>query len=49
MLSSAQFGVTHATTMTKKDEKALLVFERKMFRIIYGPKYENGEGKSRMN
>ena len=36
-------------TMTKKDEQALLVFERKIFRRIYGPKYENGEWKSRAN
>jgi len=35
--------------MTKKEEKALLVFERKMFRRIYGPKYEDGEWKIRMN
>jgi hypothetical protein len=28
--------------------KALLVFERKIFRI-YGPKYENEEWKSRTN
>jgi hypothetical protein len=38
-----------AWTMTKKDEQALLVFERKIFRRIYGPKYENGEWKSRTN
>jgi hypothetical protein len=35
--------------MTKKDEQVLLIFERKIFRRIYGPKYENGEWKSRMN
>ena len=34
-------------TMTKKEEQALLIFERKIFRIIYGPKYEDGEWKSR--
>ena len=27
--------------MTKKEEQALLIFERKIFRI-YGPKYEEG-------
>jgi hypothetical protein len=36
-------------TMTKKEEKALLNFERKIFRRIYGPKYEDGEWKSRTN
>jgi hypothetical protein len=36
-------------TVTKTDEQALLVFERKIFRRIYGPKYENGEWKSRTN
>jgi hypothetical protein len=35
--------------MTKKEEKAVLIFERKLFRRIYGPKYENGEWKSRTN
>jgi hypothetical protein len=38
-----------AWTMTKKDEQALLVFERIIFRRIYGPRYENGEWKSRTN
>jgi hypothetical protein len=33
----------------KKEEQALLIFERKIFRRIYGPKYENGEWKSRTN
>ena len=37
-----------ARTLTKK-EQAVLIFERKIFRIIYGPKYENGEWKSRTN
>ena len=36
-------------TMTKKEEQVLLVFERKIFRRIYGPKYENGEWKIRTN
>jgi len=36
-------------TTTKKEEQALLIFERKIFRRIYGPKYENGEWKSRTN
>jgi len=35
-------------TMTKKEEQAVLIFERKIFRI-YGRKYEDGEWKSRMN
>jgi hypothetical protein len=36
-------------TMTKKEEQALLIFERKMYRGTYGPKYENGEWKNRTN
>jgi len=35
--------------MTKKEKQALLIFERKIFRRIYGPKYENEEWKSRKN
>ena len=38
-----------AWTVTKKEEQAVLVFERKIFRRIYGAKYENGEWKSRTN
>jgi hypothetical protein len=36
-------------TMTKKKEQPLLIFERKIFRGIYGPKYEDGEWKIRTN
>jgi hypothetical protein len=36
-------------TMTKKEEQDLLIFESKIFRTIYGPKYEDGEWKSRTN
>jgi adenine specific DNA methylase Mod len=35
--------------MTRKEEQALLIFERKIFRRIYDPKNENGEWKSRTN
>ena len=42
------FGA-EAWTLTKKEDQALLIFERKIFRIIYGPKYENGKWKSRTN
>ena len=42
-------ALAEAWTMTKKEEKGLLIFERKIFRRIYGPKYENGEWKSRTN
>jgi len=38
-----------AWTLTKKEEQALLIFERKTFRRICGPNYENGEWKSRTN
>jgi len=32
-----------------KGEQAVLIFERKISRRMYGPKYENGEWKSRTN
>jgi hypothetical protein len=35
--------------LTKKEEQAVQIFERKIFRRICGPKYENGEWKSRTN
>jgi len=31
----------------KKEEQAVLILERKIFRRIYVPKYESGEWKSR--
>jgi hypothetical protein len=34
--------------MTKKEEQVLLIFERKIFRRIYGAKYD-GEWKSKAN
>jgi hypothetical protein len=35
--------------LKEKEEQVLLIFERKIFRRIYGPKCENGEWKSRKN
>jgi hypothetical protein len=35
--------------LTKKEEQAMLIFERNIFGRIYGPKHENGEWKSRTN
>jgi len=35
--------------LTKIEEQAVLIFERKIFRRKYGPKYENREWKSRTN
>jgi len=31
--------------VTKKEEKVVLIFRRKIFRRMYGAKYENGEWK----
>jgi hypothetical protein len=36
-------------TMKKMEEQALFIFERKIFRKVYGPKYEDGEWKCRKN
>jgi len=38
-----------AWTLKKKKEQALLIFERKIFRRIYGAKYENEKWQSRTN
>jgi hypothetical protein len=35
--------------LAKKEEQAVLIFERKLFRRIYGAKYEYEEWKSRKN
>ena len=35
--------------MTKKEEQDLLIFERKIFRRLYGPKYGDGEWKIKTN
>ena len=40
---------TETWTVTKKEEQAVLIFERKIYRRIYCPKYEKGEWKSRTN
>jgi hypothetical protein len=38
-----------AWTLTKKEEQAVIISERKIFRRICGPKYGKGEWKSRTN
>ena len=43
------YGAEIWTVTRKGEEEALLIFKRKMLRRIYGPKYENGEWKSRTN
>jgi hypothetical protein len=35
--------------MTKKEEQGVLIFERKIFKRIYGDRYEDGEWKIRTN
>jgi hypothetical protein len=37
--------LTDVIGMTKKEEQAVLIFERKFFRGIYDPTYENGKWK----
>jgi len=36
-------------TTAEREEQTLLIFERKIFRRMYGTKYEDGEWKSRTN
>jgi len=48
-LMSHKISKCQTLAMTKMEEQALLIFERKIFRRIYGPKYEDGEWKSRTN
>jgi hypothetical protein len=35
-----------AWTLTNKEEQAILISGRKIFRRMYGPKYGNGNGKA---
>jgi len=35
--------------VTEREGQAVLIFEKKIIRKIYGAKYENGEWKSRKN
>ena len=41
---AVSYGV-EAWTLTEREEQAVLIFERKIFRRIYGAKCENGNGK----
>jgi hypothetical protein len=52
MIAKRQMGCKWACKglkMTKKEEEALLVLERKISRGIYGAKYGNGEWKIMTN
>jgi len=42
-------GCAPNITTTRIEEQTLLIFESRIFRRLYGPKYENGEWKSRTN
>jgi len=48
LLPIVMYGA-EAWTVAKKEEQAVLIFERKIFGRIYGPKYENGEWKCGTN
>jgi hypothetical protein len=43
------YGAEIWTLTKKEEEEALLISETKIFRRIYGSKYEHGEWKSRTN
>jgi hypothetical protein len=59
LLESRRYQTTHLLCLHRSyknlflyfliKSKSLLIFERKIFRRIYGLKYENGEWKSRTN
>jgi len=42
-------GIIKFWSVNLETKQALLIFERKIFRRIYGPKYEDGEWKSWTN